>query len=250
MSSSLVKDHRHLYKAKPIESSQNRRRAQELARQREARRSYADIVRNLTQPSSQSTPSTDQAHGIGSIATSSTIADPSIITTNTSATATASSSSIMTVAPAVDDHSSDCATMTTMDVAACDASTGHRTHTSRPLSFYANQLMLPEALQEVPDDLATNWYMMVVPKGQRCLVIASHGKTISRAIDGTKIDTFASRLPGGCERLDGIANSTAACILDCVLFQEIYFVLDILSWKGQVYYDCSSEFRYAPERTN
>ena len=80
--------------------------------------------------------------------------------------------------------------------------------------LWASQLMAPEWLVEIPDDLARNWYVMSRPEGQRCLVIASHGTTMVRSRTGHLKETFPSGLPCGGGAGDGRAMQE--CILDCI----------------------------------
>ncbi|EGF79077.1 hypothetical protein BATDEDRAFT_26274 [Batrachochytrium dendrobatidis JAM81] len=58
-------------------------------------------------------------------------------------------------------------------------------------------VMLPEPLMEIPLDFTSGWLAMVFPQGERCLIISSRGKTISRRAHGQKIESFLSCLPGG-----------------------------------------------------
>jgi len=87
----------------------------------------------------------------------------------------------------------------------------------------------------------------VVPypsSGKRCIVISNLGITTSRREDGVLINRFPSNLPNGSNTSKGVRNNY--CILDCI-FQEAtstYFVLDIMTWKGYLFYDCSADFRF------
>jgi snurportin-1 len=74
--------------------------------------------------------------------------------------------------------------------------------------------MAPEWLVEIPDDLASNWYVMSRPEGQRCLVIASHGTTMVRSRTGHFKNSFLSGLPCGGGAGDG--GAMQECILDCI----------------------------------
>ena len=84
---------------------------------------------------------------------------------------------------------------------------------------------------------------MARPEGQRCLVIASHQRTVSRTRSGSVLHAFPSALPGGSH-----ATSTSAdtySILDCIYHaaNRTYYVLDMMCWSGYLLYDCSAEFR-------
>ena len=63
--------------------------------------------------------------------------------------------------------------------------------------FSESQFMHPEWMVDVPPDLATEWYVTPRPSGQRCLVIASRGGTVSRLKTGRVLHRFPSALPGG-----------------------------------------------------
>ncbi len=60
-----------------------------------------------------------------------------------------------------------------------------------------DQLLLPEKLQEIPQDLEQAWFAVSVPVGTRCLVISSRGQTVSRRKNGTILHSFQSGLPCG-----------------------------------------------------
>jgi snurportin-1 len=63
--------------------------------------------------------------------------------------------------------------------------------------------------------------------------------------------TFQSALPGGSRRQrgggvrQGGRPSENYCILDCVLDRtsNTFYVLDLMCWRGYLYYDCDLEFR-------
>ena len=86
-------------------------------------------------------------------------------------------------------------------------------------------------------------YALPRPEGQRCLVVASEGCTVSRTRAGRLLHTFPSALPGGAR--GGDASGGGPCILDCVFHEPAgtYFVQDIMCWKGYTLCDCSAEFR-------
>ena len=135
-------------------------------------------------------------------------------------------------------------------------------------AFYAQQLMQPEWLTDIPGALASSWCLQLLhavhasdslssltgpicpcrlvmarPEGQRCLVVASHQRTVSRTRAGTVLHTFESALPGGSP-----ATCTAAdtySILDCVFHapDRTLYVLDLMCWAGYLLYDCGAEFR-------
>jgi len=81
------------------------------------------------------------------------------------------------------------------------------------------------------------------PEGQRCLVVAGGGRTVSRTRAGRLLRTFPSALPGGAR--GGADAAGGPCILDCVFHEPdgAYYVQDLMCWKGYALYDCSAEFR-------
>ena len=123
-------------------------------------------------------------------------------------------------------------------------------------------LTMPEWMwDDVPHDLNTKWYVRSRPRGARCLVVASKGKTITRSSrDGRTTATFQSALPGGSARTMRGRGSDCFCILDCVYAEDEkarkddnhrggvrngkYYVLDVMAWNGAAMYDCDAEFRF------
>ncbi|KAL6040761.1 Snurportin-1 [Balamuthia mandrillaris] len=133
--------------------------------------------------------------------------------------------------------------------------------------LYRDQLMLPEPMLDIPEDLAliqqkeggtmveSRWFAVPYPiGGKRCLVISSNGKTTAYLRNGSVFNRFSSNLPAGGGTSSGRSNGGGGggwrklhnyCILDCV-FEEgkgIYYVLDVVCWKGHLYYDCDTSFR-------
>eukprot|EP00944_MAST-04C_sp_MAST-4C-sp1_P006883 g6883.t1 len=133
---------------------------------------------------------------------------------------------------------------------------------------FAAQLVEPEWMIRLPNDIffldpfATNaqpdveeseagWYVIPRVEGRRCLVISSHGRTVSRDKNGMVIHHFLSRLPNGGE--DGHRQSLAIhgngndfSIFDCIYNDDTqaYYVLDVMCWKGQSFYGCTASFRF------
>jgi len=109
---------------------------------------------------------------------------------------------------------------------------------------FKNQLMLSEKLEEIPEDFETNWIAVKIPNnGIPCLVISYNGKTVSRNVDGTILETFYSNIPGGNPLSREYQNYS---ILDCIYDEEasVYYIKDIMCWKGYPTYDCEAEFRF------
>jgi snurportin-1 len=115
---------------------------------------------------------------------------------------------------------------------------------------YRGTFMLPEemARDELPLDLAESWVCVPVPSGgKRCLVISAKGQTTSRLRNGAVLHRFSSGLPSGNTAKFSVNNPTHYCILDCVFHEPslTYYVLDIQCWRGNLYYDCDTSFRFA-----
>jgi snurportin-1 len=104
--------------------------------------------------------------------------------------------------------------------------------------------MHPEWLVDVPPDLASSWFVMPRPEGDRCLVIAARGETTARLRNGRVKAVFPSQLPGGCRSKTGDGKEGFS-ILDCVFcsVSKVYFVMDTLCWNGHAVSDSDTEFR-------
>ena len=115
----------------------------------------------------------------------------------------------------------------------------------------------PLALLTRPSRCAcAQWYAMPRPEGSRCLVVSHHHRTFSRKRNGMILHpSFTSLLPGGhppCAfpHLPPSSSSSSSspddsCILDCIFDDatQSYYALDLLSWKGYLLYDSTTEFR-------
>jgi len=49
----------------------------------------------------------------------------------------------------------------------------------------------------VPEDLETNWLMLLCPEGRRNFVVAANGSTKVFSKSGKQVKSFPSNLPGG-----------------------------------------------------
>ncbi|MCO5604538.1 hypothetical protein L7F22_058705 [Adiantum nelumboides] len=89
------------------------------------------------------------------------------------------------------------------------------------------------------------WYVMARPAGERCLVVSSNGTTVSRLRNGRIHHCFPSALPNGARTHEAATSSQVFCILDCIFYKpdNIYYVIDIMCWRGYSLYDCTYEFR-------
>ncbi|CAI7919332.1 unnamed protein product [Closterium sp. NIES-53] len=86
--------------------------------------------------------------------------------------------------------------------------------------WYAQQLMLPEWMVDVPPRLASDWFVMPRPDGRRCLVVSANGTTVSRLRNGRILHRFPSHLPNGARAPGIAAGAHVYCILDCI-FHEV-----------------------------
>lgn len=107
---------------------------------------------------------------------------------------------------------------------------------------HAQAFMLPEWMTDIPDDLGACWIAMIRPSGQRCLVTSMHGRTTTRRRNGSVMAQFQSVLPGGSAQS---AASKLRCVIDCIFEPQarMYFVLDVLCWRGFMLHACPAEFR-------
>ncbi|KAI8637241.1 hypothetical protein BD408DRAFT_396001 [Parasitella parasitica] len=108
--------------------------------------------------------------------------------------------------------------------------------------IHANQIMYAETMESVPQDLLTDWILMICPKGKRCLVTSGKGQTIARSRGGSILARFQSLLPNG----SGMNRTSDFCILDCVYdaVHWTFYVLDIMCWRGHPLYNCDTSFRH------
>ncbi|CCI44482.1 unnamed protein product [Albugo candida] len=119
--------------------------------------------------------------------------------------------------------------------------------------YYSRQFMIPEWMIEIPTDLdgkgsttGEGWYVLPRPEGKRCLVIANNGVTVARKTNGSTLQKFPSGLPNGSKKTS--SHSEGYCILDCIYQsnaddQGVFYVLDVMCWKGYLLYNCTTEFR-------
>ncbi len=107
-----------------------------------------------------------------------------------------------------------------------------------------DQLMLSEWFDEVPRDFPHAWVVAAVPTGKRCLVVAGQGRTRQFARGGRFMYQFPSLLPGGNKHQEDAQNQTS--LLDCIYEWETgnFYVLDIMVWGSDTFYDKVSEARF------
>ncbi|KAF9109724.1 hypothetical protein BGX27_007277 [Mortierella sp. AM989] len=111
---------------------------------------------------------------------------------------------------------------------------------------FRDQMMIPEALTDIPIDLDSNYYIVPLPIGHRCFVISADGKTTARLPSGQLlVSAFDSCLPAGSNQYRGNRRSDY-CILDCVYSSatRTFWTLDIMCWRGHPVYECETEFRF------
>ncbi|KAI5069245.1 hypothetical protein GOP47_0015546 [Adiantum capillus-veneris] len=117
---------------------------------------------------------------------------------------------------------------------------------SKAREWFKQQFMLPEWMVDVPSRLSEDWYVMARPAGERCIVVSSNGATVSRLRNGHILHCFPSALPNGAKTPGVAASSQVFCILDCIFHKadNIYYVIDMMCWRGYSLYDCNYEFRH------
>ncbi|KAF3964551.1 hypothetical protein CMV_011166 [Castanea mollissima] len=112
--------------------------------------------------------------------------------------------------------------------------------------WFARQLMLPEWMIDVPDQLPQDWYVFARPAGKRCFVVSSNGTTVSRLRNGSMLHHFPSALPSGARTKDSSGSAQSYSILDCIFHEldQTYYVIDMVCWREYSLYDCTAEFRF------
>ncbi|KAF9095789.1 hypothetical protein BGX23_012617 [Mortierella sp. AD031] len=117
---------------------------------------------------------------------------------------------------------------------------------NRDRNPFRDQLMMPEAMTDIPIDLDTSYYIVPLPIGHRCFVISADGKTTARLPSGQLlVSAFESCLPAGSSQYRGNRRSDY-CILDCVYSSvtRTFWTIDIMCWRGHPVYECETEFRF------
>ncbi|XP_014489900.1 snurportin-1 isoform X1 [Vigna radiata var. radiata] len=111
--------------------------------------------------------------------------------------------------------------------------------------WFAKQLMLPEWMIDVPNNLAQDWFVFARPSGKRCFVVSCNGTTISRLRNGSILNRFPSALPSGARKKES-GSSQSYSILDCIFHEldQTYYVIDMVCWRGYSLSDCTAEFRF------
>lgn len=113
-------------------------------------------------------------------------------------------------------------------------------------TFDEEKLMIFERLMDIPEDFFENWLLALLPEGIRCIVTAYKMQTVARFENGEVMEVFPSYLPNGSRHSPGGRGSSSFCILDCIFDKQnnTFYILDVISWKGQFYSDCPTTFRY------
>mmetsp|Transcript_58719 Transcript_58719/g.137016 ORF Transcript_58719/g.137016 Transcript_58719/m.137016 type:complete len:479 (-) Transcript_58719:137-1573(-) len=97
----------------------------------------------------------------------------------------------------------------TMDVSADRHPSGKKSRRLRQLQrtlFFARQLQVPDWPVAMPEDLSTNWLVLLRPEGERCLLLSEGGKVEIRQKNGHVSERYMdSRLPKGLTILDVVA---------------------------------------------
>ncbi|VDK43455.1 unnamed protein product [Anisakis simplex] len=107
-------------------------------------------------------------------------------------------------------------------------------------SRYANELMLSEWLVDIPTTLSTDWICLPCPVGRRALVVASNGVTSAYSKSGYLINQFSSYLPGG-NRSSHTHYTLLDCVYSAK--QSTFYCLDMITWKDSTVADSDFECR-------
>ncbi|KAK7411027.1 hypothetical protein VNO78_02363 [Psophocarpus tetragonolobus] len=107
--------------------------------------------------------------------------------------------------------------------------------------WFAKQLMLPEWMIDIPNNLSQDWFVFARPSGKRCIVVACNGITVSSLRNGSTLHRFPSALPSGGRKKD-----PSYSILDCIFHEvdQTYYVIDMVCWQSYPLSDCTAEFRF------
>lgn len=209
------------FKAKPSSQDEDERRARWLAAQKERRRDTFNLARRLALGSDCDDDDDDDED-------------------------------IMEEDAASDPSTGDGTASTQMDTAGDVCAQGDSNTAGKPAvggtkkvrkNLYRNQLMLSEWMKNVPTDIVEHWAFCVCPVGKRCLVVASRGTTAAYRRSGSVLARFPSTLPGGARHRRGTPQEYA--LLDCVFdeIEGIFYVLDLLCWRGVPILDSDVDFR-------
>ncbi|CAD8162579.1 unnamed protein product [Paramecium pentaurelia] len=83
-----------------------------------------------------------------------------------------------------------------------------------------------------------DYFIRILPVGQRCIVSSYQGVTILQTINGLK-HKFSSSLPGGSQK-----TLIGRCILDCFLCSNTVYIYDIMQWGKMDMSEQVAELRY------
>ncbi|KAK6616969.1 hypothetical protein RUM44_005326 [Polyplax serrata] len=121
------------------------------------------------------------------------------------------------------------------------------TETKAKIPRLKDMFMLSEWMIKLPDNIEDKWLFVLCPVGKRCLVRSTRGYTTVFGRKGQQLAKFQSSLPNGSQidynRMT--YSNSEVTLLDCIWNSHVksYFVLDVLSWKGQFYMDTETSFR-------
>jgi snurportin-1 len=221
-------------------TGQKRRRQERLLRQKSQREDAAARARQLAEGGlaerQDAAAGLQQPAAAAAVATVTVGAASVVDAAAAAAAAAAATATSSDLVEGTDDRGGDCR---------------RRRQRRRPaVDLYVSELMVPEWMIGVPDDLATQWYVVPRPQGKRCLVVANAGMVTARIRNGSQLERFTSHIPGG-GRSSG-QSSGHYTILDCILHKGpegsdsrswTYYVVDCMCWNGHAVYDCATEFR-------
>ncbi|EER00032.1 conserved hypothetical protein [Perkinsus marinus ATCC 50983] len=107
--------------------------------------------------------------------------------------------------------------------------------------FWANQLMYPDWLVEVPEDLSTLWLVKIRPEGKHCLLIIHAGTATLRSKNGRYYWSYyvGPEFAGmGLTVLDVVYPDTTPG------FRRAIFVMDVIIWNHSELTSADAECRH------
>ena len=115
--------------------------------------------------------------------------------------------------------------------------------TRRSRYYWCKQLQYESYMIDIADNLVQNFGIKLRPKGIKCLLISSHGITISRRKNGQILHRFCSKLPNG--NYNSYHKNTSV-ILECIYNgdTQTYYILDLMCWNDYQIYASSALLRY------
>ncbi|CAL1546829.1 unnamed protein product, partial [Lymnaea stagnalis] len=107
-------------------------------------------------------------------------------------------------------------------------------------------VMKSQWMERKPENFETDYLTCICPIAKRRIIVATNGSTCTYNKYGKLVDRFTSSLPNGAPSLAEGEKQNEMIILDCLWsgnFQK-FFVIDIMQWRQQSFYDMEAEFRF------